>query len=84
MKDEEEINTGGNGRLKLYRGNEGTSKMERKWFILGKRFTVTVQSATNVDKGHIPQEITLADFLSGTPAQIKVHRGSSPREHNCL
>lgn len=45
-----------------------------------------MQSTTNEGKGHIPQEITLADFLSGTssPAQITVQRGSGLREQSCL
>lgn len=44
------------------------------------------RSTTNESKGHIPQEITLADFLSGTPSppQIKVQRGCRPREQSCF
>lgn len=41
-------------------------------------------STTNKDKGHIPKEITLADFLSGKPPPCpnKVQRDGRPREQS--
>lgn len=60
------------------RGRKVLSRMSKKGiYIRYEKLWWQMRLTTNWGKGHIPQEIRLADFLSGKPssAQIKVQTG---------